>query len=146
MISGVSDSDDLSVHQNFGSNDVWVIHINDDGNLIWSKNYGGSLFGSSNSIQKKQKSRHFLIQGHTRSNDGLFTINKGANDFFGLVNSENGEMIWQQTFGGSNIDLGVHAIELQNRCIVMVGDMQSSNFEAERATGMTDVLIIKVDL
>lgn len=144
IITGVSNSDDLDIRQNLGSSDVWVIHINDDGNLIWSKNYGGSQFDSSNSIQKL-KSGHFLISGHTRSNDGLFTENKGENDFFGLIINENGDVIWQHTFGGSAIDVGVQAIELQNRSIVLVGDTQSSDFDAEDAKGMTDVLIVKVD-
>jgi len=143
LITGVSNSDDQDIHQNLGSSDVWVIHINDDGNLIWSKNYGGSQFDSGQSIQKL-KNGHYLISGHTRSSDGDFKENKGENDFFGLIITENGDVIWQQTFGGSNIDLGVHAVELQNRSIILVGDTQSTDFDIENPRGMTDVLIVKV--
>lgn len=143
LITGVSNSDDLDITENKGSSDVWVIHIDDMGQLIWSKNYGGSQFDSSNSIQRLRNG-HYLIAGHTRSNDGLFDENKGENDIFGLIINIEGDIIWQQTYGGSGIDLGVYAIELQNRSIILFGDTQSIDHDIESNFSATDVLMIKV--
>lgn len=143
LIAGVSNSNDGNLSENLGQNDVWVIHINDAGNLLWEKSYGGSGFDFGSSIKSLANSQ-FLVSGHTRSNDGLFPENKGENDVFAMIIDINGQVQWQQTYGGSQIDLGIDAVPLRDNSIVIVGESTSSDFDFSENKGMTDLVLVKV--
>ena len=139
IITGTSNSTDGDISSNKGANDVWVINIDDKGLLLWEKSFGGSAFDTSNSI-KSISNGNLLIAGHTRS----FDENKGENDFFAFSISPNGNLLWQQTFGGTDFDFGSDAVELKDKGFVMVGQTLSNNFDIPIQNGNGDLLIVKV--
>ena len=142
LITGVSNSTDGDISNNLGGSDIWVIHIDDNGTKLWDKSYGGSGFDTANAI-KKTTNGNFIITGHTRSNNALIQ-NKGENDIFSLIISPTGQVIWQKTFGGSKIDLGYDATQLDYNSFIIVGETQSVDFDAIGNNGKKDLLILKV--
>lgn len=143
LIVGTSNSTDGDISSNKGQNDVWMININDQGDLLWQKSFGGSGYETANSIRKLQNG-NFLIAGHSRSNNGDVILNKGDNDFWAFTITPSGKLLWQATYGGSSFDLGYDAVELSDKSIVIVGETQSIDMDVSENKGGSDLMIVKV--
>ena len=78
-ITGSSKSDTVDLTLNYGQNDVWVIKINDSGNLLWEKNFGGSQLDFSYGIVESTNEA-LIVAGNTESSDTDITENKGEKD------------------------------------------------------------------
>lgn len=143
LITGTSNSVHGDITSNKGSNDVWVICINDNGTKIWDKSFGGTDFDVSNSI-KAMSNGNFVISGHTISLDLDVNNNKGQNDFWALTISPSGHLLWQSTFGGSSYDFAYDATETADKGIVIVGETESNDGDIIENKGIKDLLIIKV--
>ena len=142
IIIGDTRSTTKDVTQNNGGADLWAIKITTDGELIWQKNYGGASFDVGRSIRKTIDGG-FLISGSSRSADNGFT-NKGQNDALILKIDANGNLQWQKTIGGTEIDFCYDALELTNGNIIAVGESSSNNQDIVTNKGFSDLLIIKL--
>lgn len=160
LIVGTSDSSNGDVSLNKGENDVWIISIDDNGTKLWDKSYGGSSSETANSI-KVMSNGNFVVSGHTRSTnienttDGHHKVknltnrienltNRGENDFWVFTISPSGNMLWQNTYGGSNFDFAYDATEILDKGIIIVGETQSNDFDIQNNRGIKDLLIVKV--
>lgn len=143
IIVGDTRSTDKDVSNNHGAADVWIIKMNTDGNLIWEKTIGGSSFDVARSVTKTQDNG-FIISGSSRSLDDGFT-NQGQNDALLLKIDSEGNLIWKQTIGGSEIDFFYDAVQLNNTTLIAVGETNSSNGDLTENKGFSDALIIKTN-
>ena len=143
LIVGDSRSSDLDISQNNGAADLWIIKITSEGTLLWEKSLGGSSFDVGRSISKTQD-HGFLISGSSRSTDGNLETNKGQNDAWVLKINSSGNLEWQKTVGGSEVDFFYDVVELSDQTIVVVGDSNSSNEDITENKGFTDLLILKL--
>lgn len=141
LIVGNTRSSDKDVSNNKGGADLWVIKINPAGDLLWQKNFGGNNFDVGNSI-KKMNDGNFLLAGSSRSADGGVT-NKGQNDAWILKISYTGNLLWQKTIGGTEIDFCYDVTELNNGTVIGVGESSSNNNDITNNKGFSDLLIIK---
>jgi hypothetical protein len=142
IIVGNTRSTDKDVSKNNGAADIWILKVSKEGNLIWEKTIGGSSFDVAKAIYKTQDNG-FLIAGSSRSLDNGFQ-NKGQNDALILKVDENGNLLWQKTFGGSEIDFLYDVVELNNKSIIAVGESSSSGQDIPENKGFTDALIIQI--
>ena len=142
IIVGNTRSADKDVSKNNGAADIWILKVSKEGNLIWEKTIGGSSFDVAKAIYKTQDNG-FLIAGSSRSLDNGFQ-NKGQNDALILKIDENGNLLWQKTFGGSEIDFLYDVVELNNKSIIAVGESSSSDQDIPKNKGFTDALIIQI--
>jgi|TARA_B110000902_G_scaffold242124_1_gene293168 hypothetical protein len=143
VITGDTRSDNLDVITNYGSADIWTIKISPLGEIIWKKTFGGSSFDSSKAIIPSRDGG-FYIAGNSRSINNDLTSNKGNNDVWVLKISESGNLEWQKSIGGTEIDLAFGIAELNNNSIVVVGESWSSNNEVLENKGFSDLLIINI--
>jgi len=143
LVVGDTRSDEFDVSKNNGAADLWMIKITPEGTLLWEKTLGGTNFDVGRSVLKTQDDG-FLISGSSRSNDGNLTSNKGQNDAWVLKIDSSGDIDWQQTIGGSEIDFFYDAVELNNQTIVAVGESSSSDENILGNKGFTDLLILKL--
>lgn len=143
LVVGDTRSSDGNITNQKGAADVWVIKINESGNLLWQKSYGGSSFDVARSISKT-KNNQFIIAGSSRSSDIDVKINQGQNDVWMLKIDNNGQLLWQKSVGGTEIDFGYDAVELKNGNIVVVGESSSENTDIAENKGFTDLLIVKI--
>jgi uncharacterized repeat protein (TIGR01451 family) len=100
-LSGYSFSNDGDVSGNHGKADVWVIKIDDAGNLIWSKLFGGSGNDAAFGLQAGITSGSF-VTGFTESSDGQVTGLAGGVDCWTLRLDANGNLLWQKSSGTVN--------------------------------------------
>jgi hypothetical protein len=143
LIVGRSNSDDKQISAPKGNFDAWVVHINDHGELLWEKSFGGSDYDVATAI-KKNRDGKFTVVGNTRGSFGE-SQNRGQNDFwiFGIDNFVGTGILWQNTFGGSEIDIATDVIETSDG-FTIIGDSQSSDRDVPGNHGGNDLLMIKV--
>lgn len=144
VVVGDTRSNDFDVSKNNGAADLWVIKISPDGNLIWEKSFGGSSFDVGRSIKNTQDDG-FVISGSSRSADGDVSKNQGQNDAWVLKINANGNLEWQKTIGGTEIDFAYDAVELNDETIIAVGESSSHNLDIPENKGFSDLLILKLN-
>lgn len=142
IIVGDTRSNDIDVSNNHGAADVWAIKIDSSGDLIWQRTFGGSSFDAARSI-RKTPDNNFIIAGNSRSADGDLSMNFGQNDVWILKIDTNGNLLSQNTWGGSEIDLAFDAIQLNNNKVITVGESSSSDGDIPLNKGFSDLLIIE---
>ena len=108
VVTGITFSNDLDVSENHGESDIWLVKIDENGNIIWDKSYGGSQFDDGQSVALS-KNGGYIISGNTKSSDGDSNSNAGENDIWLIKTDANGNMEWQKTFGGTGLDFGYDA-------------------------------------
>ena len=143
VIVGSTRSNDANITINNGDADLWLIKITPTGTLIWEKTIGGLSFDIGRSVVKTQDNG-FLIAGSSRSVNGSLTANNGQNDAWAVKVDANGGLEWQKTIGGSQVDFGLGAIELNDKKVILVGHSSSSDFDILENKGFTDLLIVKI--
>jgi len=143
LVLGDTRSTDQQVTNPKGNADAWLIKINESGDLLWQKSYGGSQFDTGRSITEKPDGK-LIIFGTSRSNDQDVSNNYGQSDFWLVLSNSNGGIIFEKNYGGSATDFGNDAILTLSGQIVMAGSSESSDFDVPNNQGGKDVLIIKL--
>jgi hypothetical protein len=143
VITGHTFSSDEQVAKNNGVSDIWLIKIDDSGALLWERTYGGTRYDTAQSISLTGDGG-FVISGNSRSSDMDVTKNAGENDIWILKTDSDGDLIWQQTYGGSELDSGYDALEREDGSILVVGSSPSTDFPMLQNKGMSDLVLIKV--
>ncbi len=112
VVAGYSQSNegDVSGHHGTTNNsDVWVVKIDNNGNVQWQKSYGGTLDDYGKSIEQTTDGG-YIVTGFTNSDDGdvagYHNTNFGTFDGWVLKLSASGNIQWQKCLGGSMDDLG----------------------------------------
>ena len=76
-----------------GDFDYQVLKLNANGNVTWSKTYGGSWYENAKSIQQ------ILDGGYIVA--GYKSVSEGGSGFWMLKLAANGNVTWQKTYGGT---------------------------------------------
>ena len=106
------------------SQDIWVVHLDLTGNLVWQKCFGGSKYDNAYSISKSTSG--FLVSARTGSSLPGFHTGNGSDGLLIKLDSL-GNLLWQKCFGGSDEDRFYFAKELSNGEILAAGETNSLN-------------------
>ncbi|NPD47627.1 T9SS type A sorting domain-containing protein [Lentimicrobium sp. S6] len=125
-------------------NDLLVTKTNIDGEYIWQKNYGGSLDETPASIASDDLGMIYLGAG-TYSDDGdIQSGNMGGHDFWVVKIDTSGQVVWEQTYGGSMTDYGAYLLYLENGNILAYGPTFSSDNDVNINYGYLDIWIWEI--
>jgi hypothetical protein len=141
LIAGNTRSSDNNIAINNGSSDIWIIKINSEAELIWEKNFGGSSFEEAKKIIPNANGG-YLIAGSSRSADIDLSYNYGNKDAWIISIDNNGKLIWQENFGGSNLEELNAIVTLNNGTLIAVGETWSSDFNLSQNKGFSDALTL----
>lgn len=116
-----------------GSNyDVWVVKLDNVGNIVWQKTYGGSKDESGRTVL--QNPDETLIVGAWSKSFG-----NGSSDFWLLKLNPDGSLVWQKAYLANGED-NFFAIErTKNNGYILVGGSNSIN------NSDYDFLVLRVD-
>lgn len=131
-----------------GGNDYWLIKMDSSGNLQWDRTYGGNdsdVF--RNMVQASDGG--YLVAGYSKSNiSGDKTENsQGDYDAWILKLDGSGNMVWQNTIGGSTIDYPRDAKQLADGTY-MVACWSNSNIsgdKTENSNGGFDYWLLRLN-
>ena len=118
----------------YGSNhDYWILKLNNTGNKIWEKTYGGSKYDDANSIIETADG-NLVVAGRTESKGA------GRADYWILkLNKTGGNIIWEKTHGGSDWDNARSIIETADGNLVVAGNTSS------KGAGSANFWILKLN-
>lgn len=120
-----------------GSSDVWIIKVNKNGELMWSRTYGGTYADGGLYIVKTFDSC-YVISGYTKS----FSNNLDA-DIYLLKIDENGNLLWERNYGlrGFGLDeFGYCVKEADDNGLIIVGYGRFPN-----GHGVDDLWVLKTN-
>lgn len=143
VVTGNTFSTDGDIGENKGASDFWLIKVDNLGKLVWEETYGGSKFDAAQAVIPS-KDGGFYIVGNSKSSDLDTTHNNGENDIWIVKTDEKGNLIWQQSFGGSDIDFGYDIVESQDGSLLLVGESLSLDFMDIPNKGKSDLILIKL--
>ena len=130
IVCGFVGSDNTGqIGPNHGLLDYWVIKVSSAGDLIWQNNFGGSGVDYARAIANSNDNG-YLIAGSTDSVDGDVIGNDGGYDFWVVRVNDLGELVWQQTYGGTKAD-GCYEIEATNDHGFVLGGLTWSDNEGD---------------
>jgi hypothetical protein len=138
-----------------GLTDLWLGHVSDAGQLLWSRCYGGSQADGASSIMATSDGA-YLVTGSTRSNDGDLT---GINPYWngppppqtphatGWVMKVDavGDIIWQYCYGGSSNDELIAAAETTDGKFWVTGNTSSTDGDLAGNHGDFDGWVVLLD-
>jgi len=141
IIVGSTFSSDTQVTKNNGQSDVWLIKIDENGQLLWQKSFGGSGFDAAHSVRPSSDGG-LLVCGNSKSFDGDVSENFGENDIWIFKTDASGTMEWEKSFGGLSLDFGYDALETTTGNVVLIGESSSQNFPEINHKGGIDMVIL----
>ena len=101
-----------------GGTDGWLVKVDSDGNLVWTISYGGKSLDQFSSISKT-KSGDYILSGSTQSQSS-------NEDMWVMKIDENGDDIWEKTYGSIDDDYAVSIKEIPSGEFILVGQTKSS--------------------
>ncbi|MEM9363201.1 MAG: hypothetical protein AAGA43_11225 [Bacteroidota bacterium] len=142
-VVGNTFSVDTDISKNNGESDVWLIKVSDNGDLLWEKTFGGTAFDAARGLDSTLEGG-FVIAGNSKSLDGNATENNGENDLWIIKTDAQGNILYEKSFGGADLDFGFDALEDDNGNLVLVGETSTSLSPEIEHQGSTDLVILKV--
>ncbi len=144
IVAGSSTSSDGDLDLNYGEEDFWCVRLDSLGSLIWERNYGGSLADYANDLILTPTD-DILIVGRTSSSDHDVSTNFGGRDFWLLMIDNSGEIIMENSYGGSLDDEAVNVVPTSDEGFVIVGKSSSDDGDVGFNHGTVDIWIIGID-
>ncbi len=119
-----------------GEVDAYLIKVDDKGNELWSKTYGGHKTDRIFSVQESDDGT-FIASGITYS---YSSVNANDRDGYLIKTDANGNELWHKTFGGDAYDV-VHCVTLtKDNGYMFTGYGESFSKQVGR-----DVYLLKTD-
>lgn len=131
----------------YGLDDIWVVCLNNNGNLVWENVYGG--VGSDGLISKAllYNDKLYVVTASSSGVSGNKTTDSFGNmDIWLLCLDLEGNIEWQRSYGGTEADLA-NIIEVHNDTLHILGYSESgvSGNKTTPNVGDRDFWLLKID-
>jgi len=115
-----------------GSYDIFLLKLDGNGDVSWTKTYGGSSEDYARSIQQTSDGGYIVVSDTKSFGAGSFNI-------WVLKLDGNGEVSWQKTYGGSSEDYARSIQQTADGGYIVAGDTESFG------AGSSDIWVLKLD-
>lgn len=132
----------ISSHRHAGG-DYWAVKLNANGVLEWSRYFGGNFTDTCYAASQTQDGDYIII-GSSDSYDVDISNNKGTYDFWIIKLSSEGNLIWEKSFGGSEIDEALDITSTADGNFIVCGNTRSNNIDVSLNNGAADVWLLKI--
>ncbi|MFH1052173.1 MAG: choice-of-anchor D domain-containing protein [bacterium] len=145
-IAGYTQSNDGDVLGKQGNNpDFWVIKLNQSGDIIWQRSFGGSGDDRANSLIETSDGGYCVV-GITFSTDGdIIGKNNTDGDSWIVKLSNQGKIDWQTTLGGTLEDYASSVNETMYSDFIVTGYTNSNDGDVFGNKGMKDLWVLMLD-
>ena len=147
-ISQNSNSGDV-VGTNHGEEDYWIIKLNPNGSIVWSKLLGGDKIDVASAIKSTPDGGCIVVGSTTSSENGSVTgKNHGDQDLWVVKLSNSGDITWNSLFGGSRTDVlgnNTNIVITPEGNFVIAGFSSSYDGDVGQIKGGFDFWLLKLD-
>ncbi len=145
FFAGYTSSNDGDIISNKGIDDGWIIKTDADGNILWSKTYGGTQGDYFSNIFSGYNNT-IAICGLTNSNDGDVYGNKGNFDYWILIINQDGNILTRRCAGGPLNDRGEFIYPVSDSAWLVTGFSNSTSGEISHNQGFNDAWTLELKL
>jgi hypothetical protein len=147
IVTGYTESNDGDITGNHGKRDIWVVKVDNTGNLQWQKTLGGTASEEGNSIQLTTGGG-YIVAGTSASDDGDVSGNHQGlglfTDFWVVKLNSDGSLQWQKCYGGSFNENAFYVQQANDGGYVVSGSSESSDGDGSCNSAFTDMWVIKI--
>ena len=143
IVAGQTYSIDQDVLGHHGNSDGWFVRVDSNGDLVWSKCYGGSLYDEINSIIQTSNGKYALL-GSSRSSDEDVPGNNGDRDFLFMLLDVGGNIEWSENYGGTSTEIGSSLIETTDGDYILAGNTYSDDNDVSGNNGLSDGWVLQL--
>ena len=122
--------------------DYWGIKMDANGNKIWRRYFGGTHVDQSKDVLQTDDGG-FLLAGISESSDFDISNAKGANDFWVIKVSPDGEKVWEKSYGGSETDRAFSLVKATDGNYIITGESRSIDADVSNPKGGGDIWVVK---
>jgi hypothetical protein len=145
LIVGETSSTTGIVSNSFGSKDALILSIDNDGNLVWKKQFGGEGNDNLFNITEEGKDKYLAFGTSDSRIKGL--ANKGPlTDVLTLKLTSTGEIEGVGLFGGEDIDVARRGIVLNDTTWALAAISRSSSEDLNLNNGENDFWLLKLGI
>ncbi|MBC7777439.1 MAG: T9SS type A sorting domain-containing protein [Phycisphaerae bacterium] len=132
LVAGLSECNDWDVSGHHGaihSSDTWVVKLDGQGNILWSRSLGGSVSVDQVYFSMIETTEgDYILAGQSESSDGdLMGLTIGDNDCWMVKLNSTGEILRQKVLGGTNFDAIIDMVRTTDNGFVAVGFSSSTD-------------------
>ena len=126
--------------------DAIIVNYDVDGNIVWSKHFGGSADSRFRSVAITSDGGYIAAGQSNATNQDLAGLNKGGTDAIIVKYDAEGNVEWNKNFGGSRTDEFRSVISTSDDGYVAVGYSDSNDGDlAGLNKGGYDATIVRFD-
>ncbi len=140
VVSGYADS---KYNNHHGAVDGWLTYLNANGNLVWTKFFGGSLDDQLNSVSAGPGNQIYAA-GFSYSKDQDLSDNKGRRDAWLIRVNTTGDLLWSANYGGDGHD-AFNKVIVRNNSVYAAGYTWSFDGTATPSQGLKDAWLTNID-
>jgi len=144
LVVGASESLDFDVLDNKGGHDFWVVKINESGQKVWTKSYGGPEIDNGYAITATQDGNYIFV-GDTRSTSGDINNPLGNADSWAIKIGPSGNLIWQKTHGGTEFESARGVTNFNDGTYLITGSTRSFDGDVSINKGQNDAWVYLID-
>lgn len=115
-----------------GGLDLWILLINDQGELLWEKRWGGKSDDRGNTIA-------ISPDGKIHIAGGTYSRGKGREDIVYLKLDQKGTLLWEKSYGGEQSD-GANSMIITSK-----GELVFAGYTESKGEGYRDGWIVQTD-
>jgi hypothetical protein len=115
-----------------GMGDFWLVKTDNQGNMEWSRTYGGKDIDRAHSLVETSDGGYALAGGTS-------SFDVGQGDFWLVKTDSEGNMLWNRTYGGKNIDIAYSLVEVSGDGFALAG------YTSSLSDGSDDFWLVKTD-
>jgi hypothetical protein len=143
---GYTCSDDGDVTGYHGGYDIWVVRLNQTGDILWEKTFGGTGIDNGASIHQTEDNGA-ILGGNIGTDNGNINCSFHGGDFDAWVAKidSSGKIDWQKCYGGSEIESVMKIIPTTSGGYIFSGETNSNDGDVSGNHGLQDFWVVKLD-
>jgi Secretion system C-terminal sorting domain len=130
---------------NGGTLDYWIVKLSTNGNVLWSRTFGGSNEDTAWKVTETADGG-FVLVGEANSSDGDMTGQHGNGDCGVIKVDSNGNVLWKRMLGGSGWDWAADVAPAADGGCLVVGNVTSNNGDITGHKGNFDIWLVRLDI
>ena len=144
IFAGETNSVDGDVSANLGSTDVWVVRIDQVGEILWERSYGGNSFDVAFALDHGLGDT-IIVAGYTTSATDDVSTPLGIEDQWVIaISSTDGNLYWERSIGGTGYDVAGGVTGCSDGGAMVVGWSTSTTGDAQGNHGQFDILAARL--